>query len=349
MSAIMSVVTGHSFEKSSACLEPSVSARPWRSAGSGVASAIAACSGDCTEAEAAECCAASSDDEDMDHHLVGFRPQSLRPAPRGSRQCLCLGEVLFMCGHYGWLTTDSSIEHPSAGKNGGRIYIHQSDVATGVTLIEGDRVVFYLYVDDQGLGAEDCRLQDWGEHPQSAAARPASALSMNPNAAVFVPTGVPTATRSGSQPSAVAAAAAWAAPPAIQAPPGIRAPPVAAFAFNEAYWSDSSDDDSDDSGAEVLPDLWADGDVESNGEQSESEAEDKEVCSGGIGWQGAHSTIPRRGAARGTKARKSKTSMRSSGSSSTSVPSDSDGPMPPPPPPGLRHPNFRPPPGLSLL
>merc|ERR1719210_943515 len=166
---------------------------------------------------------------------------------------------------------------------------------------------------------------------------------MNPNAAVFVPIGgVPRAARSGSRSSAVAAAAAWAAPPAIQVPPAIRAPPVAAFAFNEAYWSDSSDS----SEAEVLPDQWADGDVESNDEQIDSEAEDKEVCR----WHGDLSAIPRCGAARVAKARKPKTSVRSSGSSSTSVPSDSDGPMPPPPPPpGLRHPNFRAPPGLSLL
>merc|ERR1719277_2833885 len=68
----------------------------------------------------------------------------------GSGWCLCAGEVLFMCGHYGWLTTDSIIEHPSAGKNGARIYVHQRDVASGVTLVEGDKVVFYLYVDDQG-------------------------------------------------------------------------------------------------------------------------------------------------------------------------------------------------------
>jgi len=270
---------------------------------------------------------------DAESDLDNAELQPLRPAPKGSRWCLCAGEVLFMAGHYGWLTTDSIIEHPSAGKNGGRIYVHQRDVASSVTLVEGDKVVFYLYVDDQGLGAEECRLQAWEENP-CVAAQPAPP-SMNPNAAVFVP-GTAPAVQFTPAPSF----SGWARPPA-SAPVQAFGPTLNAFALNEAYWSDFSDDSSD-SEVELVAAAKAegddDGDVESNGENSDSEGEKR-----GARWD--LRTIPRRVATRRTR-RKAKT--HSSGSSSTSVPSDSDGAAPLPPPPGLRHPSFRPPPGLSL-
>mmetsp|Transcript_106586 Transcript_106586/g.267169 ORF Transcript_106586/g.267169 Transcript_106586/m.267169 type:complete len:501 (-) Transcript_106586:114-1616(-) len=87
------------------------------------------------------------------------QPARLKPGARGSRSCLCSGEVLVMLGHYGWLASLTEIDHPEAGKNGGRIYFHRRDVVGGVDLVEGDRVAFYLYVDSRGLGAEECRLE----------------------------------------------------------------------------------------------------------------------------------------------------------------------------------------------
>jgi len=296
-------------------------ARPWSNVGSRLASAFAQCSDD----ESASDFGADSDDAE----------QALWPASRGARTCLCAGEVLFMAGHYGWLATESIIEHPSADMNGGRIYVHTRDIASGVSLVEGDKVVFYLYVDSQGLGAEECRLQAW-EEDFGTEAKP-SAPSMNPDAVVFV---MPQAAAQFTPPRCDG----WACPPQA----GPLKMPVAqnmnVFAFNEAYWSDLESDDS--SSEEEVHGTMAegddDGDVESNGESSDAET------LGVARWQGDLGAIPRRGSARRLRRRKAK--AHSSGSSSTSVPSDSDGAMPLPqaPPPGLRHPSFRPPPGLSL-
>jgi len=105
----------------------------------------------------------------------------LSPAPYGEKRCRCHGEVLVMFGHYGWLRTSQKIDHPATAKNGGRIYIHRRDVVDQIALVEGDRVHFYLYVDQHGLGAEEICLEQWVEeqcHPPSA---------MNPAAAEFVP------------------------------------------------------------------------------------------------------------------------------------------------------------------
>jgi len=67
------------------------------------------------------------------------------------------------------------VDHPSVEKHGGDVYIHKDDVVDSESLSPGDIVTFYLYVDDQGLGAEECRV----EHK--------AASHLNLNAAVFVP------------------------------------------------------------------------------------------------------------------------------------------------------------------
>jgi hypothetical protein len=63
-----------------------------------------------------------------------------------------------MLGHYGWIMACGDIDHPDVGKTGGRIYVHKRDLAKGVSLVQGDAVSFFLYVDEQGLGAECCSL-----------------------------------------------------------------------------------------------------------------------------------------------------------------------------------------------
>lgn len=73
-----------------------------------------------------------------------------------------------MLGHYGWIMTFDEIDHPDVGKTAGRVYVHKRDVVmdekTGyaVSLAQGDVVSFYLYSDDQGLGAEHCQLEQRG-------------------------------------------------------------------------------------------------------------------------------------------------------------------------------------------
>lgn len=340
-------VTGQSFESRSWCAasewptlevcskEVAPRLRPWNHVGSRLASAFAQCSEDESDAAWPACDAPSSV---IVSEAGDAEPQPLWPAPRGTRTCLCAGEVLFMCGHYGWLTTESAIEHPCAGKNGGRIYVHQCDVASGVSLVEGDKVVFYLYVDNQGLGAEECQLQAWEEDIFAKQATP----SMNANAPVFVPSEVAAVQQPLSR-----FASGWACPPKPAPVQPMLAQHLNAFALNEAYLSDFTDDDSSDSEVDFFTGIQAggdgDGDVESNGEHGDT---GDEVF--GPRWQGDLLAIPRRHrAARRPQGRKAK--ARSSGSSSTSVPSDSDvGAMPLPPPPGLCHPSFRPPPGLSL-
>jgi len=86
-------------------------------------------------------------------------PIVLEPAARGERRCLCQGEILVMLGHYGWIMAFGDIEHPDVDKTAGRIYLNKRDVVDGVSLMQGDVVSFYLYADDQGLGAERCSLE----------------------------------------------------------------------------------------------------------------------------------------------------------------------------------------------
>mmetsp|Transcript_44854 Transcript_44854/g.74607 ORF Transcript_44854/g.74607 Transcript_44854/m.74607 type:complete len:383 (+) Transcript_44854:101-1249(+) len=85
----------------------------------------------------------------------------LQPANRGERTCLCHGEILVLLGYYGWIMALDEIDHPDAGKNGGRIYVNKHDITEDeVPLTAGDRVIFYLYADQQGLGAEGCHLDE---------------------------------------------------------------------------------------------------------------------------------------------------------------------------------------------
>merc|ERR1719424_2149139 len=82
-----------------------------------------------------------------------------------------------MLNQYGWLMLDGEVDHPSVQKHGGDVYIHKADIVEGETLCPGDIVTFYLYADDKGLGAEECRVEQ----------RAASCL--NANAAEFKPVG----------------------------------------------------------------------------------------------------------------------------------------------------------------
>lgn len=90
----------------------------------------------------------------------------LRPAARGTHRCLCTGEFLVMLGHYGWIMALQDIDHPEADRHGGRIYLKATDLRPGCTPKQGDEVTFFLYADDNGLGAEDCFCTDNPVPPQ---------------------------------------------------------------------------------------------------------------------------------------------------------------------------------------
>merc|ERR1719161_2423754 len=76
------------------------------------------------------------------------------------------------------------VDHPSAKKHGGDVYIHKNDVVSDEPLCPGDVVSFYLYVDDQGLGAEECRVERKAAKPFTPGM---SKFSMRPSAPEFVP------------------------------------------------------------------------------------------------------------------------------------------------------------------
>lgn len=92
--------------------------------------------------------------------------EPLRPAAFGSHRCLCTGEFLVMLGHYGWIMALQDIDHPDADRHGGRIYLRASDLRPGASPKEGDEVTFFLYSDENGLGAEDCYATSEPHPPQ---------------------------------------------------------------------------------------------------------------------------------------------------------------------------------------
>jgi len=170
------------------------------------------------------------------------------PGLRGSCQCQCRGEVLVMLGHYGWIMSLDPIEHPDISKTSGRIYIAKKDVQGGCSLGKGDIVTFFLYVDEQGLGAEACTIE---EEASSKLSPSASEFVPQVSAQEFVP----------QSHWAPAAAAAWNVAAsefrpmtsswnvaAYEFQPSMPAEPTGQqmCAFNLAFFSDDSDEESDD-------------------------------------------------------------------------------------------------------
>merc|ERR1719162_2543766 len=86
-----------------------------------------------------------------------------------------------MLNRFGWLMLYGDIDDPATEKHGGHVYIHKDDIVDGQSLCAGDIVSFYLYSDEQGLGAEMCTVE------QTAASR----YSLNAAAKEFVPGSMP--------------------------------------------------------------------------------------------------------------------------------------------------------------
>jgi len=66
------------------------------------------------------------------------------------------GQVVSWKGHVGWIQPEQAIDHPKAAAHQGHIYIHDKDVINGGPLTRGQQVRFYVYLDQTGLGAEEC-------------------------------------------------------------------------------------------------------------------------------------------------------------------------------------------------
>lgn len=84
------------------------------------------------------------------------------PAKRGEKSVLCRGKLLVMLGHYGWIAPEQTINHPDVSRRAGRVYLSRKDVRSGAVLEAGAEVEYFLYVDADGLGAEDCRPVEEG-------------------------------------------------------------------------------------------------------------------------------------------------------------------------------------------
>jgi len=98
---------------------------------------------------------------------------SFKPGKKKEFSCPCSGILLVMLGNYGWIEADRDIDHPEAGRNAGRVFVHATDMSP--QCFAGNRVKFYLYADDQGLGAEACEVED--APPPSADAESFPALA----------------------------------------------------------------------------------------------------------------------------------------------------------------------------
>jgi len=208
-----------------------------------------------------------------------------------------------MLGHYGWIMTFDDIDHPDTGMTAGRVYVHKRNVEHGVSLAQGDIVSFYLYVDDQGLGAECCQLEqrpspslcaDANEFVPSCAGPPPS---WNVCAAEFVPTCTTGLSREVAEfvpkfttvPSSLSMEAAEFVPSNfsmlnLDVPPLIPATMCSSMVlqsptFNAINLAFFSDDESDDESSIASNDDISgnDGDKESNGGDEESNAGDEGI------------------------------------------------------------------------
>merc|ERR1712187_44286 len=69
---------------------------------------------------------------------------------------LVLGEVVEWKRKYGWIKPQDTVEHESADKHDGKIYVHIKDIQEGMEMEAGKQVMFHIFSDESGLGAEEC-------------------------------------------------------------------------------------------------------------------------------------------------------------------------------------------------
>lgn len=88
----------------------------------------------------------------------------VQPGEKGQKLTKCRGQMLAVLGSYGWILPHDTIGHPDAERHAGRIWVHKNDFRKGSKPQESDEVEFFLYVDANGLGAEDCHVRMAGPH-----------------------------------------------------------------------------------------------------------------------------------------------------------------------------------------
>eukprot|EP00747_Dinoflagellata_sp_TGD_P166669 gnl/TRDRNA2_/TRDRNA2_189815_c0_seq1.p1 gnl/TRDRNA2_/TRDRNA2_189815_c0~~gnl/TRDRNA2_/TRDRNA2_189815_c0_seq1.p1 ORF type:complete len:351 (-),score=77.68 gnl/TRDRNA2_/TRDRNA2_189815_c0_seq1:97-1149(-) len=65
------------------------------------------------------------------------------------------GQVLEWKGSHGWLKPDAPISHEKASRREGKVYVNKKDLVGMEEVTVGQKVSFYAYADDSGLGAEE--------------------------------------------------------------------------------------------------------------------------------------------------------------------------------------------------
>merc|ERR1711974_291197 len=69
------------------------------------------------------------------------------------------GEVLEWKESYGWIRSDTEIDHPAASFRDGKVYVNKKDLKEEREEVPaGTKVQFILYEDPAGLGAEEVEL-----------------------------------------------------------------------------------------------------------------------------------------------------------------------------------------------
>lgn len=121
--------------------------------------------------------------------------KAIRPGEKGQKSTKCRGQMLAVLGSYGWILPHDNICHPDCERHAGRIWVHKSDFRKGSKPQESDEVEFFLYVDENGLGAEDCHVRMAGPRGKTRRSNPcksdpveqAPVFLMSPHAHEFTP------------------------------------------------------------------------------------------------------------------------------------------------------------------
>eukprot|EP00927_Polykrikos_kofoidii_P024051 TRINITY_DN2194_c0_g4_i1.p1 TRINITY_DN2194_c0_g4~~TRINITY_DN2194_c0_g4_i1.p1 ORF type:complete len:193 (-),score=25.34 TRINITY_DN2194_c0_g4_i1:70-648(-) len=67
------------------------------------------------------------------------------------------GEVVEWKGKYGWINPTVPVDHEKATRHQGKIFVSMTDLVGGAQeLTPGSLCQFHVFIDDNGLGAEDC-------------------------------------------------------------------------------------------------------------------------------------------------------------------------------------------------
>merc|ERR1712232_1427373 len=73
------------------------------------------------------------------------------------------GTVTRARGKVAWIKPAEEIEHEAASKNRGQVYLHADDLENSEFPLAGAQVIFFVYEDDKGLGAEHCQVTEQGD------------------------------------------------------------------------------------------------------------------------------------------------------------------------------------------